>query len=314
MASALDRPEVAALLAASPYAEVGVDTRLGPHVTPAAFAAASGRLWVVSSRRTVRVRSVRRTGHAAALVRQDERAVVVSGRAQVLSVWRRDEALALLAGSLPAARAAAAYTVRNAGTVLAGFLADLLMGAGDPTVYDRVLVAIDADRGMLLDGPDLLATWGRWGTGGRARSGRRGSAGQRAPRQGAAPPSLDDLLRNLPPRVAATLDDPRPASLGWSTPSGCVVLPATGTATPGRVTVASAALDHAGGPRAQPEGACVTVHDSPGLRPSTFHGAVLRGEGRVARHGAERSTVAVAAERISWWSGFESGTSRGAAA
>jgi hypothetical protein len=41
---------------------------------------------------------------------------------------------------------------------------------------------------------------------------------------------------------------------------------------------------------------------------------ILRGEGRVVRRGAARTTVAVAAERVSWWSGFRSGTARADAA
>jgi hypothetical protein len=304
MASPLDRPEVAALLDGSPYADVGVDTRTGPHVTPAAFAAAGGRLWVVSSRRTVRVRAIRRTGHAAVLARQGDRAVVVAGRARVLSVWRRSEAIALLAGGATAAHAAAAYTLRNAGTVLAGFVADLVMGAGDPTVYDRVLVEIQPDRGMLLDGPEVRDGWGRWQ--GRAQR----SAPPRAHAVVAA--ELGQLARGVPPAVAALLETTRTASLGWSTPGGCVVLPADATAQAGRLQAASAALDLAGA--ASGALACATLHDSPGRRPSTFRGAVVRGEGRIVRRGTARTRVALLADRVSWWSGFESGTARSAVA
>lgn len=302
MPSPLDRPEVAALLAATPYADVAVSTRRGPHITPAAFAAAHGRLWVVSSRRTVRVRAIRRTGLACALVRDGDRSVVVSGRAAVLSPWPPTEALALAAGALPATEAAVRYTLRNLRIVLAGFAADLLTGAGDPTVYDRVLVAVEADRGMLVEGTEVLDTWGRW---------RRTQRPHRAmPKRARAQPDLDDLLAGVPPQPAAALRRRDTAALGWIGPTGPVALPALGGVEDGgAVQVATRALEIASANGRSP--ACITVHDSDSPRPSEFRGVVLRGEGTVSRRGAARATVRVAAERVSWWSGFRAGTSSG---
>ncbi len=304
MASPLDRPAIAALLAATPYADVAVATRRGPHITPAAFAAASGRLWVVSSRRTVRVRTIRRTGQASALVRRGERSVVVSGRASVLSPWPPDEALALALGAVPATRAATLYTLRNLRLVLAGFVADLLMGAGDPTVYDRVLVAIEADRGMLLDGTAVLDTWGRW---------RSPATAATTPRRRPSPastalPLLDDLLLDVPPESQAALQRVDTAALGWVGLTGAVALPALGGIDgEGRVEVASAALDLAANGAGRGP-ACLMVHDSDSLRPSGFRGVVLRGDGSIGRRGPARTAVTVHADRVSWWSGFRSGT------
>jgi nitroimidazol reductase NimA-like FMN-containing flavoprotein (pyridoxamine 5'-phosphate oxidase superfamily) len=305
MASPLERDDVAALLAATPFADVAVSTRLGPHVTPAAFAAADGRLWVVSSRRTVRVGAVRRTRVASALVRSGERSLVVSGRASVLSMWRRDEATALLAGALPASRAAALYAARNLRTV-AGFAVDTVLGSGDLSVYDRVLLAVDADRGMLLDGTELVERWGRW-----SAAAGRGEA-TRARRTAASLPALDDLLAGVPADAATALDRDDTASLAVLDAAGPVVLPALGGIDGGRLAVATAALDLAGAPARGP--ACATAHDSHGIRPSSFRGVVLRGEGRLLRRSALVCRVTVTADRVSWWSGFDAGTSRGVAA
>lgn len=308
MDAPLDRPGVAALLAATPYADVAVSTRRGPHVTPAAFAAAHGRLWVVSSRRTVRVRAIRRTGRACVLVRRGEQSVVVSGHACVLSPWPPAEAAALAAGALPAAEAALRYTLRNLRIVLAGFAADVVTGAGDPTVYDRVLVSVDPDRGMVLEGTDVVDTWGRWG-------GRRKAIAAQPPRPAPRHAALlEDLLAGVPPQPAAALDRTDTACLGWVGPTGAVVLPAVGGVTedgggPARVQVPSRALDVAALDGSSP--ACITVHDSDSARPSGYRGVVLRGEGRVSRRGAARATVSVATERVSWWSGFRAGTSSG---
>jgi len=299
MSNPLDRPDVATLLAATPYAEVAVDTMRGPHITPAAFAAADGRLWVVSSRRTVRVRAVRRRHVAAALVRQGDRAVVVSGSADVLSFWRPGETVGLVMNSLPVARAAATYAARNAALLMGGFVRDIVAGTGDLALYDRVLVAIEPERGMLLDGEQLVDAWGRW---------RRVSRPlpERAP---AAVPALEELVAALPPAVADALERPDTASLGWTCPTGPLVLPALHAEADGRAVVASAALELAGAPSRV--AACLTFHNSESQRPSGFRGAILRGEGHVVRRGPLRTSVAVTAERVSWWSGFQSGTATG---
>src|SRR5260221_7524297 len=153
--SPLDRPDVATALASTPYADVAVDTVRGPHITPAAFAAADGRLWVVSSRRTIRVRSVRRRHHASLLARSGSRSVIVSGRADVLSLWPPSETVGIVMNSVPVARAATMYALRNAKLLFGGFLRDMVAGTGDLTVYDPVLVAIEPERGMLLTGAGL---------------------------------------------------------------------------------------------------------------------------------------------------------------
>ena len=296
MASPLDRPDVATVLGSTPYADVAVDTARGPHITPAAFAAAGGRLWVVSSRRTLRVCSVRRRHHASVLVRHGSRSVVISGSADVLSFWRPSETVGIVMNSGHVARAAATYALRNSRLLLGGFLRDILAGTGDLTVYDRVLVAIEPERGMLLDGDRLLHTWGRWR---RVRT-------PEVPRPHAHVPPLDDLVAGLPPAVLDALEHPRSASLGWSSPTGAVALPALEATADGQVQVPLAAFDVTGGARRA--AACITFHNSESLRPSGFRGVILRGEGRVQRRSATRATVAVAAERASWWSGFRSGT------
>src|SRR5258708_3989748 len=296
MPSPFHRPDVATLLAATAYADVAVDTRSGPHVTPAAFAGADGRLWVVSSRRTLRVRSVRRRHAASVLVRTGDRALVVSGSADVLSLWRPSETVGLVINTVPVVRAATTYALRNAGLLVNGFLRDIVAGAGDLTLYDRVLVAIEPERGLLLDGDAVLDTWGRWG---RVRPVER-------ERIAVATPPLDDLLADLPAAVVGVLDSQAPASVGWTCPTGPVVLPALQSQADGRVQVATAALDAVGAPvRAQ---ACVTFHVADSVRPSSFRGVILRGEGRVVRRGAARTTLDVPPDRVTWWAAFRSGT------
>jgi hypothetical protein len=204
--------------------------------------------------------------------------------------------------SLPVARAATTYTLRNLRLLVDGFLRDMVAGTGDLSVYDRVLVAIEPDRGMLFDGDELRHSWGRW----------RRISGPRLQRPDAAVPDLDALVAALPPGVVDALERPQSASLGWSSPTGAVALPALDAMPDGRVQVPTAALDALGAaPRAR---ACITFHNSESRRPSGFRGVILRGEGRVVRRGAARTTVAVAAERVSWWSGFRSGTARADAA
>src|SRR5919109_752267 len=97
--SPLCRPAIAELVRQAPLAQVAVETSSGPHVTPAAFTAAAGRLWFVSSRRTVKVRSLLHRPVAGMLLRDGDRAAVVGGAVEILSPWGPAEAASSIAAA-----------------------------------------------------------------------------------------------------------------------------------------------------------------------------------------------------------------------
>jgi hypothetical protein len=290
----LDRAEVAWLLARARVAYVAVETSSGPHVTPAAFAVSAGRLWLASSRGTVKVRAIRRRPVVSLLLREGDRTLVIAGAARVISPWGRDDIAALAGNVVGSARAAAAYALRNRG-LLGGYLRDLVGLTPGAFPHDRVAVTVAPQRGLVLHGTTVIDRWGRW-AGNSPLHLRAGTAGlDRSVR-------LDDLPA---PALAALRDDAEPA-LGWLCPSGPVALPGQSLIGTTSLEVSAQALRIVHAPARSR--ACVTVDRADGSRPSRFAGVILRGDGRVAQRRSASARVALSADRVTWWAGFHSGT------
>jgi len=290
----LDRPEIAGVLEDPRLLHLAVETARGPHVTPTAYAVAGGRLWLVSSRNTVKVRTLRRHPRVSVLVRDGERSVVLSGTAEVLSPWGPGDAMRL-ARNPWWPRALAGYGLRNA-ALLGGYLVDAAGCTAGSLPHDRVLVGITPQRAMLIEDDQVVRVVGRW------PSARRASSPQR--RAGSVHRAVS--LDGVPQRAAATVSASGGAALGWSTPSGPVVLPANSLEGGATVLVPAQALRVAGA--ADGDAACLSFDGGLALRPTRLAGAMLRGrESILSRRGA-LATVALDVERVSWWSGFRTGT------
>lgn len=89
------------------------------------------------------------------------------------------------------------------------------------------------------------------------------------------------------------------AVLGWMMADGAIALPAVWDPTSQRARVPAALLD---GPRSAP--ACVCVADGTGLGPLAKSGTLVRGSGHATARG-DVATVAIEAERITRWKGFD---------
>lgn len=295
MSSPLGHADVEAILCQARLAQVAVETASGPHVTPAAYGVADGRLWLVVSRGTIKVKAIRRRPVASLLVRDGARSLVLAGRAEVISGWGRDDVGNLIANYLPSLFAVASYAERNS-ELLSGTIFDMLGSPSQTNPYDRVMVAVRPQRGLVLDGASVTRAWGRWGRLPRPPRTVR-------PKRGA---NLAPLLARVPKAAAAAVEDGGEAALGWLCPSGPVALPASPLLHGVRVEVPDQALQAVGAtPRAD---ACLTLDRTRGSRPSRFAGVILRGKGAVAGHRSGWATVALQTERVSWWVGFRSGT------
>jgi len=299
MASPLQRAHVVSVLEKSRYAQAAVATGSGPHATPAAFTLASGRLWLISSRATLKVRAIRRRPTVSLLLRAGERSLVVAGDAEVISAWGRDDVAALARNALPTLHAAISYGARNPG-LMGGYLLDLMSCPAAAVPHDRVLVAVHPRRGLVIDGDAVVDTWGRWSRGQASLSAVPATA-----------PGLCVPFEDIPAAAAATLTPGGEAALGWMTSSGPLVLPATLIDLDGRVRVPAAALQASGADASS--AASITV-DRDGLRPSRFAGVILRGRGTVVARRSGWATVAVCADRANWWTGFRTGTVRAGSA
>jgi hypothetical protein len=123
-------------------------------------------------------------------------------------------------------------------------------------------------------------------------------------RRGAPPQQLAPLSVRVD--SLDLLDDwPAQAVLGWMAPGGPIALPASWDGGTGRARVPAAPLKAAGGPRSTL--ACVCIDESEGLGPLAKRGRLLRGRGRATVRG-DVATVALQAERITRWKGFETKT------
>jgi hypothetical protein len=286
----------AGVLEGARLAHVGVETRTGPHVTPAAFGVADGRLWLVFSRNTLKVRAIRKRANVSILVRLDDRSVVVAGPAQVISPWGRDDIGALVKNYVPGLFASASYAGRNA-ELMWGILLDLMGSPTQVNAYDRVVVAVQPSRGLVIDGCSLVHRWGRWG---RALQEPMFTRTKLVATQLALPP------RRLPAPAAAAVGEGGPAAVGWMCPTGPVVLPGSPIGVDGGIEVPAIALQVVRAPARSP--ACVTLDRTKGSRPSRFAGVIFRGEGIVTGSHAGWARMGLRPDRVSWWSGFRAGT------
>jgi hypothetical protein len=294
MKPVLQRPDVAEILHHARIAEMVVETRTGPHVTPAAFGFAAGRLWLVISRNTVKVRAIRKRPVAALLIQAKGRSLVVAGRTEVLSPWGFDDVGNMITNYVPSLIAAASYTERNR-ELLSGTFFDMLGRPGQTNPVDRVVVAVRAQRGLVMDGYDVIETWGRWSS--LSRLPRRAKPRRVRP--------VTPLLARVP-RAAAAASDGGSPTLGWMTASGPVALPASPLQPGNRVEVSADAVRVVGAPARS--AACLTFDRTKGSRPSRFAGVILRGDGVVVAVRSKALTAQLDVDRISWWSGFRTGT------
>jgi hypothetical protein len=157
-------PDPAArLLDAGEFCYVAASTPAGPHVTPMVYAVAGERLWVTTSRRSVKARAWRDDPRVAGLVRVGSDALMFTGTATTHDAlsprsWRRS-----LSEAPMLAVASARFTRKNA-RFFAGYAFDARKVPLAWTPPGRVFVELEIERTALLEG-DGLETWGDWGSG-----------------------------------------------------------------------------------------------------------------------------------------------------
>lgn len=275
-----------------------VSSRWGPHVTLQAGVVHLGRHWTTSTRRSVKVRSVQRTRWASATVCDGRTRRIIGGPATVLDGLRpwsfaTDPVAGTLAGGA-VLRLGAAHLGQLVGYAEAW---DQVPGAFAP--WGRALLVLDVQDEVVLDGTDVVAARGRWLT--RAGGGARAGGVRRSRR-----PVATTIPGGLPREIDALALHPRECWLGLEDDGRAVAVPARWEPDPGRVVVAAAVVDALGAHL--PGRVCVTFDDSSSRRPDCKVGLMLRGTGAPAANGPGEVAVTVAAERATWWQGFDTRT------
>jgi nitroimidazol reductase NimA-like FMN-containing flavoprotein (pyridoxamine 5'-phosphate oxidase superfamily) len=310
-------PRVRRVLEEGAVCHVAASTPHGPHVTPMVFATAGGRLWVTTSRRSVKARAWRRDPRVAGSVRAGDDGIAFTGTAQPFDVldvatWSRS-----IIESPLIALAALRFTRKNA-RFFAGYAVDANHVPLAWTPPGRVFAELRPERIALLEGDRVSDAWGEW------PEATESIERFRAPRTGRDP------LAALPPDVVAALGRTGFGALALQAPEGPVVLPVSWAAEGAAVYAALGTEIAALAGCASRTAASLCIERPSSWRAGEMVGAMVRGEAeiaavdRLASGGRSAAGVATLAgleasgsavvrlhpRSLVWWHGWSSGTVR----
>jgi hypothetical protein len=294
------------------FCSVATLTPRGPHCTPLVYASSGARVWLTTSRRSVKASAWRRDPSMAGLVRHEDLAVTFTGTVRTYDALDRRTWAAAVAGATSIARATAAFSAKNA-RFFAGYAVDAKQVPFAWTPPGRVFVGVDLERTALVDGNGVQEGRGRWGGDPGSHEAFRKTKG-------------DDPYAELPAEVAEGIGREGDGALAISAERGLVVLPVRWRADDAGLFAAlpSDTLALAGA------GADATVAltvDAPSVwRARDMVGAMFQGQasffvdgvvgsGAKSLHALARSlsdtanaVVRVQPSRVVWWRGWSSGS------
>ncbi len=146
------------------YLAVDVPGLPGPHLTPVVYAFEAGRLWVTTSRSSVKSRAWRRSPEVAGVVMREGWSLLFRGRVRMYDAL---DPLTWPAAALHGQRilrAAARFTAKNA-RFFAGYAIDARRVPLAWTPPGRVFTEIELDAGRVLSAGTVVDEWGQWSSG-----------------------------------------------------------------------------------------------------------------------------------------------------
>jgi pyridoxamine 5'-phosphate oxidase-like protein len=294
------------------FCAVATMTPRGPHCTPLVYASSGARVWLTTSRRSVKASAWRRDPAMAGLVRHEDLAVTFTGTVRTYDALDRRTWAAAVAGATSIARATAAFSAKNA-RFFAGYAVDARQVPFAWTPPGRVFVGVDLERTALLDDRTVQEGRGRWG-------GEPGSHETFRKAKG------DDPYAELPHEVTEQIGRAGEGSLAIAADRGLVVLPvrwrADGSGLFAALPADTLALAGAGA-----DAPVALTVDAPSIwRARDMVGAMFQGEASFYVEGAVGSgatslrtlarsltdvpaaVVRVRPARVVWWRGWTSGS------
>jgi hypothetical protein len=294
---------------------LAVSSPHGPHLTPVVYALHAGRLWVTTSRSSVKARAWRISSEVAGVVRHQGLAVTFRGRVTTYDALDPLSWPGVVAAAPRIARAATKFSLKNA-RFFAGYAVDANKVPFSWAPPGRVFASIRLTAGWLLasDGP-VGTGWGEWSPGTEPRRLFRSAAAAR-------PVDLD-----VPVPVLLDVGEEGDGALAIEGKEYLSVLPAAWRRPASEGTydavlpTASLALAGAGrDPRA-----ALTVDRASRWRAAEMTGMLLQGNAEVfspavttrgrthlrerlgLRDGEDLSLVRIRPRRVVWWRGWTSG-------
>ena len=294
------------------FCAVAAMTPRGPHCTPLVFASSGARVWLTTSRRSVKARAWRSDPSMAGLVRSDDLAVTFTGTVRTYDALDRRTWAAAVAGATSIARATATFSAKNA-RFFAGYAVDAKQVPLAWTPPGRVFVGVDLERTALVEAQGVQEGRGRWG----------GEAGSHPTFRRA---KGDDVLDRLPPEVAAGIGRSGAGALAVAGERGLVVLPVRWRAEGGALyaILPAETLAIAGAGADAP--VALMLDRASVWRARDMVGAMFQGNGSCYVEGAVGSgatslrsvigatespgmaLVRVHPNRVVWWRGWTSGS------
>jgi Pyridoxamine 5'-phosphate oxidase len=295
------------------FCAVASTTPRGPHCTPLVFAYSGGRVWLTTSRRSVKARAWKLDPGVAGLVRSGELSVTFAGTVRTYDVMDRGSWGAAVTGATSLVRAGTAFSKKNA-RFFAGYAIDARQVPFAWMPPGRVFVGIDLERTALLGEDGVQEGRGRWG--GESVSQKTFRSAKLAV----------DPFAEVPDEVRDGLGTHGDASLTVVGERGPVVLPVRWRLQDGALYAALPAdtLALAGaGPQAP---AALTVDRVSEWRARDMLGAMVQGTATISvldelGSGAKTARalatsidpeagalVRIAADRVVWWKGWSSGS------
>jgi len=296
-----------------PFCAVAASTPRGPHCTPLVFAYSGGRVWLTTSRGSVKTRAWKADPRVAGLVRLGELAVTFTGTVKTYDALDRNTWGAAVTGATSIARATGRFSKKNA-RFFAGYVLDARQVPLAWTPPGRVFVGIELERTALLDEDGVQEGRGRWA--GRAA----GRATFRRSKQGADP------LGALPPDVAASLGRSGEGALTIAGARGPVVVPVRWLSETSALYAALPAETLALADAGADSAVSLTIDEASPWRARDMAGAMVQGAGAfhvldelgsgaksaraiaTALHPGAGALVRITPERLVWWKGWTSGS------
>lgn len=307
--------DVEAILQRGELCYVAANARHGPHLTPTVFALSDERVWVTTSRGSVKARAWAEDPRAAGLVRMGEVAVVFTGSVRTFDALDVQGWLPSMLETPALVRAWVRFTRRNA-RFFAGYALDARNVPLAWTPPARVFIAIELERAAIVGPEGVAETFGDW---------PRGMASVARFRAGSARVSA---LEALPEDVREPLGEAGHGTLALAGEDGLVALPVRWVGERGWLYgVLPREVLALAGARVPRVPAALTIDRASWWRATHMVGAMARGEAeltlvaeleagarsaeRIARAAGVVEQAALARmrpERLVWWRGFTSGT------
>jgi Pyridoxamine 5'-phosphate oxidase len=310
---------IASVLDRGAFCHVAARTERGPHLTPAVFAFSNERVWVTTSRGSVKARAWRSDPTVAGLVRDGDDAVAFAGRVRTYDLLDAGTWPDALARSPAVALASFRFSRKNA-RFFAGYAIDARHVPLSWTPPGRVFVELEiASAALIRRGEAVERTSGvdpdAWPEPPASRAGYRRSG--TADALGALPERLRTALGREGDGALCLDGGLRPTVLParWCSDDGALLAAvptdALALSAPGPSSPAALALDRPSWWRARRMLGCMVQGTADVFVPSQVRTGRAALAAAIARAGgdAERtSLVRLRPRRVVWWEGWSSGS------